>query len=297
MGRVRVWTYAAIAVTGILAMSLWTFWLAVRPPRIVISDTPTAHRLPFEDATVVAPDGVKLAAWLIPRARSATAGRPPERPGGPDDRALILLHGYPAEKADLLPIATAFHPDFTMLLVDLRYFGRSEGWATTLGHRERLDLARAVDALAARGFTRIGVFGYSLGGAVAILGAAEDARIRAVAAYAPFSDLAVLAGEVYGVFWVAKHPLVALMRVWSRVFLGADITRPSPATAAARLAIPLMLVHSRDDEQIPFAHAERLAAALRNNPRAEFLFGRGLHNDRAPDLERRLVEFFRAHLG
>jgi dipeptidyl aminopeptidase/acylaminoacyl peptidase len=217
-------------------------------------------------------------------------------PGAPDDRALILLHGYPAEKADLLPIAAAFHPDFTTLLVDLRYFGQSEGRATTLGHRERFDLGRAIDALAARGFTRIGVFGYSLGGAVAILGAAEDPRIRAVAAYAPFSDLAVLAGEVYAVFWLAKHPLVALMRLWSRVFLGADITRPSPASAAARLSIPVMLVHSRDDEQIPFAHAERLAAALRDNPRVDLHFGRGLHNDRAPDFERRLTAFFVKHL-
>ena len=82
------------------------------------------------------------------------------------------------------------------------------------------------------------------------------------------------------------------MIVWGRLFLGADITRPSPEMAATRLTIPVQLWASRDDDQIPFAHAERLQKALAGNPRAEFQFGRGLHNERAEDFERLLVEFF-----
>jgi pimeloyl-ACP methyl ester carboxylesterase len=205
---------------------------------------------------------------------------------------VVVLHGYPANKADLLPIAGALHSRFTVLLVDFRSFGTSDGRVTTLGFRERADLRAAVDALAQRGHTRIGVFGYSLGGAVAILGAAEDRRIRAVAAWAPFADLRVLARDLYGVFWVLKYPVVELMVLWGRLFLGGDITRPSPEIAAARLTIPVQIWASRDDDQIPFTHAERLQKALANNPRAEFQFGRGLHNERAEGFERRLVEFF-----
>lgn len=273
-------------VGGFLAVTLWSFWFAVRPPRILIADTPRAFRLPFEDVTIETPDGLKLAAWLIP-----ASGRPLT-----DTPAVILLHGYPAEKADMLPIASALHPDFATLLVDLRYFGKSEGGATTLGFRERGDLGRAVDVLAGRGVTRIGAFGYSLGGAVALLGAAEDPRIRAIAVWAPFSDLRALGREVYAGLWLLKYPLVETMLLWSRLFLGADISRPSPAMAARRLTVPVLLAHSRDDEQIAFAHAERLAEALRGNPRAVFLFGRGLHNDRAPDFERRVAAFFAEHL-
>src|SRR4029453_3473347 len=118
-----------------------------------------------------------LAAWLLPRA------------GAP---ALVLLHGYPAEKADLLPLAGALAPRFTVLLVDQRYFGKSGGRATTIGFRERADLQRAIDFLGTRGIEKVGVFGFSLGGAVALLAAAEDPRIRAVAAYAPFADLTTL---------------------------------------------------------------------------------------------------------
>ena len=276
--------YLVLAVLGIVAVSLWNFWLTVRPPRLILSETPRSYRLPAEDVTVITDDGLKLAAWLIPKAgRSDAAGEP----------AVILIHGYPAEKADMLSVAAALHPRFTTLLVDLRYFGASEGRATTLVFRERRDLVRAVDMLTRRGATRVGVFGYSLGGAVGIMAAAEDARIRAVAAYAPFSDLRVLGRELYAGLWLFKYPLVELMVLWTRLFLGADITRPSPAVAATSLAIPILLIHNPDDDQIPFAHAERFRQALARNPSAEFVFeGRGRHNDLVTDFGQRLADFF-----
>jgi hypothetical protein len=285
--RVKVLVFAVMACAGVLAVSLWSFWFTVRPPRIVVPGVPRDYRLPSEDVVVVTADGVKLAAWYVPAATKRPAAETP---------VVVLLHGYPASKADLLPIAGALHPHVATLLVDQRYFGASEGHATTLGHHERGDLIRMVDRLAARGHTRIGVFGYSLGGSVALLGAADDPRIRAVVAWAPFSDLRVLGRDVYRIFWLLKYPLVELMVLWGRVFLGIDITRPSPEMAAARLTIPVLIAASRDDEQIPFAHSERLQRAMAGNPRAEFSFGRGFHNDRADDFDRRLVEFFVKHL-
>lgn len=284
---VKALVWIAIACGAVVVVSLWTFWMAVRPPRLTIPGTPQDYRLGAEDLTITTADGVKLAAWLI----QAMAPRP-----AADTPALVVLHGYPANKADLLPIAGALHSRFTVLLLDFRSFGKSEGRVTTLGFRERADLRAAVDALAQRGHTRIGVFGYSLGGAVAILGAAEDPRIRAVAAWAPFADLRVLARDLYAIFGVLKYPFVELMVLWGRLFLGGDITRPSPETAAARLTIPVQIWASRDDDQIPFPHAERLQKALAGNARAEFQFGRGLHNERAQDFERRLVEFFATSL-
>jgi dipeptidyl aminopeptidase/acylaminoacyl peptidase len=141
------------------------------------------------------------------------------------------------------------------------------------------------------------VFGLSLGGAVALLTAAEDSRIRAIAAYAPFADLRLLGRELYGWMWLARYPFVEAMLVWSRLLLGADITRPSPAEAAARVEVPVLLVHSRQDEQISFRHAERLQAALAVNPRAEFEFmDRGRHGELGPGFESRLARFFRRAL-
>jgi pimeloyl-ACP methyl ester carboxylesterase len=287
MAGMKALVWILVGMAGVLGMSMFSFWMAVRPPRIIVPGAPRDYRLLSEDVVIAGVDSVKLAAWYVP---AATKRPPAETP------VVVLLHGYPASKADLLPIAGALHPQIATLLVDQRYFGGSEGTATTLGHLEHQDLRRVIDMLAARGHTRIGVFGYSLGGAVALLGAADDARIRAIVAWAPFSDVRVLGREVYRIFWLLKYPLVELMVLWGRVFLGVDITRPSPEMAAARLTIPVLIAASRDDEQIPFAHAERLQRAMAGNPRAEFSFGTGLHNDRADDFDRRLVEFFLKHL-
>jgi dipeptidyl aminopeptidase/acylaminoacyl peptidase len=144
----------------------------------------------------------------------------------------------------------------------------------------------------------VGVFGLSLGGAVALLTAAEDPRIRAIVAYAPFADLRTLGRELYSWMWLGRYPFVEAMLVWSRLLFGADITRPSPAEAAARVSVPVLLLHSRADEQIPFAHAERLQAALATNPRAEFEFtDRGRHGELGVGFEARLVRFFRRALA
>ena len=283
MSPVKPLLYAGALVLVLLVVSLASFWLAVRPPRLAIAQHPADYRLTVENVTILAEDGTRLAGWFVPR------------PGAP---AVVLLHGYPAEKADLLPIATALAPEFATLLVDQRYFGDSEGRATTLGFRERGDLKRMLDFLESRGATAVGVFGFSLGGAVALLTAAEDARVRAVVAYAPFADLRALGHELYGWMWLARYPFVEAMLLWSRVLFGADITRPSPAQAAARLTVPVLLVHSRSDEQIPFRHAERLQAALAGNRQAEFEFmERGRHGELPHGFEARLAQFFRYALS
>src|SRR5437867_6624889 len=278
MSPVRLALYAGILLVALLVVSLASFWLAVRPPRLAIALRPDDYRLAVESVTIRAQDGVRLAGWFTPR------------PGAP---AIVLLHGYPAEKADLLPIAAALAPEFATLLLDQRYFGRSGGRATTLGLRERRDLRRAIDFLAARGFDQVGVFGLSLGGAVALLAAAEDPRIRAVAAYAPFADLRSLGYELYGWLWYLKYPFVGLLRGWSLLFFGHDLTTVSPERAAAAIAVPVLLVASREDEQIPFEHAERLRRALAGNPRSEFVFtDRGRHGELPRGFDASLARFF-----
>ena len=275
--------YVAVAVGAFVALSLVSFWLAVRPPRMVIPLSPADFKLTVEEVSIPTADGLRLSAWLVPK------------PGAP---AIVLLHGYPAEKADLLPMAAALAGRFTVLLLDLRYFGRSEGRVTTLGLRERVDLRRTIDALVARGFTGFGVFGLSLGGAVAMMTAAEDRRIRAIAVYAPFSDLRALGHELYAWMGPLRYPFVATMRVWSRLFLGGDITAASPLVAAPRLAIPVYFIASRADEQIGFQHAERLRVALADNARAEFeLMDRGRHGELPANVESRLERFFLRYLG
>ena len=286
MSLSRALLYVGIFCAGFVVVSLWSFWLVIRPPRIFIGHTPREFRLAAEDVTLTADDGTRLAAWFIPETKIQI-----------QKRAVIFLHGYPAEKSDMLGIATAFQPEFALFLMDLRYFGKSQGRYTTLGLKEWNDAMKAVDFLKVRGYERIGIFGFSLGGATALLAAEQDPRLGAAATYAAYSDLRTLGHETYKSLFVLKYPLVRLMEFWARILWGAWVADVSPVKAAQKIAIPVFLIHSRHDEQISFAHAERLRQALAQNQRAElYIIEEGLHGELPPDFNIRLKEFFEKNL-
>ena len=277
----KVALYFIIFVFGFVGVSLWSFWLMTHPPKIVIGTTPGNYGLNYEDIELKTEDGLKLAGWYIPQVGSA----------------IILVHGYPAEKADLLPLAKILSTNYSILLFDLRSFGKSDGKYTTLGKKELWDLDVALDWLKNKGYEKIGIFGFSLGGAVAIMKAADDPRIAAVAAYAPFADLKLLGYDAYKNLWLLKYPLVELLAFWSKLFFDYDIAALSPEKAAARLQIPIFLFHQKQDAQIPFEHALKLKDALSQNPRAEFDFREtGSHGDFPFDFGQTLLKFFKKSL-
>ena len=279
----KVIIYGGIFIIGFVAISLWNFYSVTHPFKIATSLTPADFNLPEEEISIESAEGFKLSAWFM------------ESPAGKDSqkRALIILHGYPAERSDMLPIAASLYPDFTLLLLDMRFFGKSGGSYTTFGIKERGDVRAAVDFLAERGYQKIGVFGFSLGGAVGILSAVEDERIDAVASYASFSDVEALGNDIYYRLWILKKPMVTLMLVWSRVFFKESLTEIAPVRAAEGLHIPIFITHTMGDEVIPFQHALRLKEALAENPQAEFYFLEGrLHGDLPPLFYTKLNSFF-----
>ncbi len=271
--------YFFIFVASIIGIGLSSAWQITHPARIESGLTPKNFNLPFEEIALTTKDGISIAGWLI---STPVLEKP----------ALIVLHGYPAEKGDMLSIASALHPDFNILLIDFRYFGKSGGSFTTLGINERLDLEVAIDFLESRGFRKVGVFGFSLGGATAILQAAKDPRIGAVVSYASFADLTLLGQDAYVRLPVIREALVPLMKFWVGLLWGID-TAYSPEKAAQNLQTPILIIHTKLDEQIPFRHAELLRDALKNNQRAEFYFPEvGLHGELPADFDERVKNFF-----
>ena len=137
--------YLSLFLGGFILVSLFSFFLAIRPPLIEVGAKPESFSLSAEEITLSAPDGTALSAWWIP---------------GETERAIIFLHGYPAEKSDMLSLAAPLSPAFSLLLLDLRYFGQSGGAFSTLGVKERHDVKAAVDFLKEKGVSHIGVFGF-----------------------------------------------------------------------------------------------------------------------------------------
>lgn len=277
--------YLGILVVGFIAVSIFSFWITTHPPTISFSKTPSDFDMSAEDVSFQAVDGTPLNAWLIPSDQSPK-------------RALILLHGYPASRAHMLPLARHLSSDFTLFIPDMRSFGESGGYFTTLGVKERGDLSSAIDLLKDRGYDEIGVHGFSLGGAVALMTAAEDDRIDAVSSLSSFADLRSLGHQTYSHLSVLKYPLVALMNVWGTVLFGDSLTANSPVRAAEKIRVPVLLAHGREDNQIPFSHAKQLQAALSEQDiQIETLFFEGgSHGRQPPQFDQVLRTFFQKHL-
>ena len=284
----KIILYISIFVASFIGISLWSAWLVTHPSRIESGFTPKNFNLVFEEIALTTKDNISIAGWFISSSVKTSRGKPAP--------AIILLHGYPAEKGDMLFIASSLQLDFNIFLLDFRYFGKSGGSFTTLGTNERLDLEAAIDFLESRGFKKVGVLGFSFGGAAAILQAEKDPRIAAVVSYASYADLILLGKDAYGRLPLIREALVPLMKFWAKLLWGVD-SAFSPKEAAKNLSTPILIIHTKTDEQIPFRHAELLRDALIHNKQAEFYFPEtGLHGELPADFDERVKYFFEKHI-
>ncbi|MCS7208711.1 MAG: alpha/beta hydrolase, partial [Fimbriimonadales bacterium] len=112
------------------------------------------------------------------------------------------------------------------------------------------------------------VYGASMGGAAALLAAAQDERIRAVIADSAYARLSDAVKD----WWrnaVGKASTLLHPTLW----LGSLITRQSPRKVAPEEVIaqiaprPVLLIHGTEDQLIPPYHAERLFQAAREPKR------------------------------
>lgn len=225
----------AVFYAALLAL-LWVrqesmLFLPGIPGRAVVA-TPADIGLDYEALRIATADGETLDAWFVPAA--------------PERAVLLFFHGNAGNISHRLDSLRIFHQlGLSVLMIDYRGYGRSTGRPSEPGTYE--------DALAAwnhlvetRGVDpgHIVLFGRSLGGAVATWLAARHAP-RALIVESTFRSVPDMAAEIY---WFLPVRTLARVRYPVERLLGeADV--------------PVLIVHSRDDEIIPFSHAEALHAA------------------------------------
>ena len=286
MERQRFWkmSFVYLAAFFFLFASLWGFYISVKPPKIVSSISPKDLGLPYEEVSFLTQDKVTLRGWLV------------RHPNATRVKTVIALHGYPADKGNILPVIAFLSKSYNLLLFDFRYLGASEGRYSTIGANETRDLESAIDFLKGRGVREIGVWGFSMGGAVALMAAPNRPEIKAVVSESSYAQLDLMAPLLFQ-FPLLRHPLAWLTGLWARLFLGINLKKVSPMDSAKNLKIPVLIVHSKGDNLIPFDHAKLLQEALKGNRKAEFWFHENfLHGQLAADYHKRIGDFFAANL-
>ena len=153
-----------------------------------------------------------------------------------------------------------------MLRFDFAGRGESEGSLFDLCCTNEVgDLTAAIDFLAAKGVERFALFGSSLGGAVALLTAARDERVVAIATLAAVGHLAALAESQPEAMsaWESVGYVETPEGRLGRGFL--DDARAHDVIAAVRvLRAPVLVIHGEDDATVPAADAHDIASAARS---------------------------------
>ena len=214
-----------------------------------------------------AADRQELSAW---NRRPTAAGRP----------SLICFHANAGHFGDRLDkVRPYLAAGFGVLLAGYRGYGGNPGKPSEAGLYA--DGRAALAWLRARGVGDGGIvlYGESLGTGVAVHLAAERA-VGAVVLEAPFSSIVDVATRRY---WYL--PVRLLLR-----------DRFESAAKIARIAAPILILHSDDDPVVPPALSEKLFAAARPPKEARRYAGAGHTGFDAQRADRDVIAFLKRHM-
>lgn len=144
--------------------------------------------------------------------------------------------------------------------------GDSEGNLMHLSYsNEKQDLQAAIDYLVGRGAERFVVFGSSMGGAVALLWAAREERIVAVATLAAVGLPAEIASRYpEQIMTWEKQGYLDLPEGRIGLAFVEDAQTHDVTSAVRVLRAPILVVHGSEDEVVPLTDAHDIATAARN---------------------------------
>lgn len=198
--------------------------------------TPESRGLAWESVSLRAEDGLALDAWWVPA----------QAPRG----TLLFLHGNAGNISHRVASLEQFHRlGLSVLILDYRGYGRSEGSPSEAGTaRDARAGWRWLRETAGIPAGEIVLFGRSLGAAVAARLAAElqgESRPAALILESPFRSVPQMAQRLYPFLparWLSRFDYDTVSRV-------------------AKVEAPVLVIHSRDDDLIPFEEGEAVHAA------------------------------------
>jgi len=263
------------------------FYLALHHPV-----TPADVDLQYEEINVLTRDGLRLNCWLV-------------KAGARAKGTILFLHGVGDCKIAGIPYARLFYDNgFNTFLYDSRRHGESEGQYCTYGYYEKHDVISVIDYLQTRSdihLGKIGVFGSSMGAAVAIQAAALDKRIVAIVAENSFATLRSIFDDYQKrMIRLPFHYLRNIVIKRSELIARFKANDVSPLDSVRHIHLPLLFVYCTEDRHIH----PRYSTMLHNNtdePKELYAIEGASHNDAwqvgGEPYRQKLATFFKKHLA
>lgn len=297
-----------LILTVILLLACLGIWLAltkVAPFAVVLMNRysneqlsvllqnkthPEDFSLVATDIEVIVEDSIKLKGWHIPSKRSSNA-------------TVIVLHGVNASREFMLPTAKILTENgFNVVLFDSRGHGKSGGGYCTYGYYEKRDISSIVSFLLLKDSTQsVGIYGNSLGGAIALQAMAVDSRIKCGVVESTFSNLReVVSAYMERMFFVGPMFLsnIALDRASEMAKFDPDAVNPE--LMAKKINNPIFIAHGDSDEHINVINSQRIYSNIASTKKMLTIV-RGadhytLYKIGGNDYEKKVISFLRENL-
>jgi pimeloyl-ACP methyl ester carboxylesterase len=254
--------------------------LGLAPERTVGCGTPASAGLEYTDVSIRTENRKSLSGWFIP------GGGPP---GGP---AVVILHGWGGDSTNLLPLARPLHEAaFSVLLIDARCHGRSDGDSFASMPRFAEDLGHAIDWLMRRGDIdprAVAAIGHSVGAGAVLLAASRRSDVAAIVCIAAFAHPGAMMRRWFAAKGIPFRPLGWLILRYVEWAIGHRFDGIAPINTIRNVRCPTLIVHGTDDGIVPVSEARSIHAARSGN-HVQLKIVAGSHDNFA-DLDKQLPD-------
>ena len=197
--------------------------------------------LPYEDLYIESFDGLKLHGYLYK---------------GRDREVVICVHGYKSapinDYADKMQIYTS--RDATLLLVDNRAHGQSEGRYLGFSELDKYDLKSWVDKINEMyDNPNIYLHGISMGGAAVVHTADMNLKnVKGIITDCGFNTIDDIVKALVKInYHVPYFPIAPLAGMWSKLITGVGFKDSIGEKIVANSTVPIVFIHGKQDNFVP----------------------------------------------
>lgn len=294
-------TILLLIIFVLLLAALFTVYIAYKESnkiiyrktqRYPIANFPDQFKVPFENVIFKNADGITLKGWFIPAEEFST-------------KTIIFLHGWGMNKGNILP-NTLFlrEKGFNLFYFDFRGSGESGEGMSSIGYLEIRDANAAIETIRdtrPEETQELGIYGLSMGAAVAVYEAAHNDAIKCVVAEGCYYSYEKVVAR-----WARVHkhapyfPMVALTLYFARKRLGMNPEEFSPKHNIKKLnGKPIFIINGADDTLAPRHDARKLYMKAME-PKQLWIVANAGHTEVADvagqQYKNRLEEFFTKYL-
>lgn len=197
----------------------------------------------------------------------------------PSKGVVALFHGYKSTKSSLWQEALAFYRmGFTVILVDFRASGNSDGNVCSIGYYEAEDVQNVL------GWCKIEypnqkvfLYGSSMG-AAAIMRAVSEHKCRpdGVMLQSPFSSMLSATQTRFKLMDIPSFPSANLLTFWGGYLNGFNGYSHNPKDYAKRINCPTLLIHGQLDDRVSWNDIKSIFDNL-PGPKELATFGKSGH--------------------